>query len=74
MTITINKQYDGKSYPIDNPPAWLLDRIGKAIPFLNPNMPHQRLVCSDTPSAVPTFGQYAPCNGGYTIDIERKGE
>lgn len=71
IKVTISREYYGAYETIDGP-AWLQDRICKAIPFLNPSRYPYRLVCSDVAGSLPTFGQSAPCNGGYVIDIGRE--
>jgi hypothetical protein len=68
--ITVTSNYNGKDYPVDPVPAWLQERIDSVIPFLSPGKPHTRLVCSNVAGAMLVFGQYAPVNGGYKIDID----
>lgn len=70
MTVTVARHYDGERYVV-NAPEWLQTKIDAALPYLNPNQPATRLVCPDNPRAELVFGQYAPCNGGYTIDVAR---
>jgi len=71
MTITVVRNYDGLDWPIDAPPTWLIDRIEKSIPFLNPNKPITILVASDTPGSDLRYGAMVPCNGGYRVKIDR---